>query len=244
MGQNEEIDMYIDEVSRFLPYPKSKKQEALDELRIDIESAMMDAKGESPVALFGTPRHTAMNVCQGQDWQNERANWRVRIFAWAIDLIIKVGFIIIYVMGGFFFLSTIIPYDEIIQWFFKSSSTTFDPSIFSGQGLLILAYISLLTITTAIAVFGYNVVLEQSFSATIGKKLLKISVVDESGIKITWKQAIIRNLSKIFFSGEFLLFFLPVDVILGMILEKQNPEKARNQRGLDILAETIVIKQK
>ncbi|MHA2247239.1 MAG: hypothetical protein ACXADY_20000 [Candidatus Hodarchaeales archaeon] len=32
------------------------------------------------------------------------------------------------------------------------------------------------------------------------------------------------------------------DVIVGLILEKQNPEKTQKQKGMDILAETIVVK--
>ncbi|MFX1514739.1 MAG: hypothetical protein ACFFC6_00375, partial [Promethearchaeota archaeon] len=51
---------------------------------------------------------------------------------------------------------------------------------------------------------------------------------------ITWTQAVIRNLSKIF-------ALLLLDVVLGMILKKQNPEKTQKQRGMDILAETIVV---
>jgi len=51
------------------------------------------------------------------------------------------------------------------------------------------------------------------------------------------RQAIIRNLSKIVL-GEFLI----LDTVLGMILERQTPERTHYQRGLDILAETIVIK--
>ena len=98
--------------------------------------------------------------------------------------------------------------------------------------------ISIFTITTVIGILGYNAILEYYFGATIGKKILNLSVVDQTGLRITWKQAIVRNFSKIIVSEE----FLPLDVILGMILEKMDPEKARKQRGLDILAETIVIK--
>lgn len=85
---------------------------------------------------------------------------------------------------------------------------------------------------------GYNAVLEYHFGATIGKRLLSLVVVDQSGVRISWKQALIRNLYKFLVSEE----LLPFDVMLGMILEKMDPEKTKNQRGLDILAETTVIK--
>ncbi|MFX0086110.1 MAG: RDD family protein, partial [Candidatus Hodarchaeota archaeon] len=119
----------------------------------------------------------------------------------------------------------------------KGTSTL---NYFSAQGLLLLLFISFLTITTVIILIGYNAVLEYYFGATIGKKILKLGVVDQTGVAINWKQAIIRNLSKILISEE----ILPFDIVLGMILGKLNPEKTRNQRGLDILAETIVIKLK
>ena len=64
-------------------------------------------------------------------------------------------------------------------------------------------------------------------------------MIDQTGIRITWKQSIIRNLTKIPLADEFLLF----DVILGMVLDKkQEPEKPTKQRAMDILAETVVVR--
>ena len=98
--------------------------------------------------------------------------------------------------------------------------------------------IMLLIITPAtIAFMLYNIVLESYYNTTIGKKILNLAVVDQSGIKISKRQAIIRNLSKIVL-GEILFF----DVILGMILVRDRSTDTRYQRGLDIIAETIVIR--
>lgn len=231
-----QIDLYIKEVSRLLPYPKSKKKEALDELRIDVQAAMKDSEGETPSMVFGTPFDVAKNVSQGHDWHNKRARWRTRLFAWMIDLIIEGSLIIIFLGVGFLILiMTVIPYDDLIQEFSNWGSGTFT---FSARVLLMTIFITFLTIVTVIILIGYNAVLEYYFGATVGKKLLNLAVVDQTGIRITWKQAIIRNFSKILISEE----LLPFDVILGMILEHLDPEKTRNQRGLDILAETIVIK--
>ncbi len=80
---------------------------------------------------------------------------------------------------------------------------------------------------------------EGLFSTTQGKKLFNLTVVDESGIKVKWSQVIIRNITKLGFSSQFLVF----DLILGLILEKQYPEKTQKQRGMDRLAETVVMKQ-
>ncbi|MHA2332739.1 MAG: hypothetical protein ACXAEU_12015, partial [Candidatus Hodarchaeales archaeon] len=63
VGLNQ-IDLYINEVSRLLPYPRSTKKEALDELRIDVQAAMRDSGGESPSTVFGNPLEVAKNVSQ------------------------------------------------------------------------------------------------------------------------------------------------------------------------------------
>ncbi|MFX0181759.1 MAG: RDD family protein [Candidatus Hodarchaeota archaeon] len=239
MGKTKElnqIDLYIKEVSRLLPYPKSKKKEALDELRIDVQAAMKDSEGESPYTVFGSPLDVAKNVSQGHDWHSKRARWLTRLFAWIIDLIIEGSLIILSLGIGFLIIIiTVMPYDDLLQEFSNWESGTIT---FSAQVLLLIVFITFLFIVALIIIIGYNAVLEYYFGATVGKKLFNLAVVDHTGIKITWKQAIIRNLSKILLSEE----LLPFDVVLGMILERLDPEKTRNQRGLDILAETIVIK--
>jgi uncharacterized RDD family membrane protein YckC len=236
--KNNQIELYIKEVSSLLPYPQSKKKMVLDELRIDVQAAMKDSGGELPSLVFDDPREVAKNICQAQNWHRNRASWSRRFFAWLIDIFIEISGLIIYLGIGFLFLILFIyPFDDLMQEFSNWESGIVDLSI---QGIILIVFITILTITTVILFVGYNAVLEYYFSATIGKKLLKITVVDQTGVRITGKQAIIRNFSKLFISEE----ILPLDVILGMILERLDPEKTRNQRGLDILAETIVIKQK
>ncbi len=241
MDKNEEsnqIDMYINQVSSLLPYPNTTKKEALDELRIDVQSARKDSEGEPLSIVFGNPRNVAQNVSQGHDWHNKRAGWSIRLLAWLIDLIMEACLVLIILGAGFLLLLVIIPFEELMLEFSSWESGTSTLKFFSPQGLLFIAIITVLTLATVAAILGYNAALEYYFGKTIGKKLLSLAVVDKTGIKITWKQAIIRNFSKIIVSEE----LLPFDVILGMILERMDPEKTRNQRGLDILAETIVIR--
>ena len=237
-AESNQIDMYINQVSRLLPYPKSTKKEALDELRIDVQSAMKDSEGKTPSLVFGDPRNVALNVSQGHDWHSERAGWGTRLLAWLIDLVMEVCLVLGILGAGFLALLVIIPFDELMSEFSSWESGTSTLKFFSPQGLLFVAILTVLTLATIVAILGYNAALEYYFSKTIGKKLLGLAVVDKTGIRITWKQAIIRNFSKIIVSEE----ILPFDAILGMILERMDPEKTRNQRGLDILAETIVIK--
>ncbi|MFX0124600.1 MAG: RDD family protein [Candidatus Hodarchaeota archaeon] len=239
MGKIEDfnqIDIYIDEVNHFLPYPKAKKIEALEELRTDVQAALKDSEGESPHKVFGDPREVAKNVSQSHDWFSERARWRTRLLAWILDLIIETGLIICLLGVGFLILiTTIIPFDELVLEFSRWENGIITPN---AQIFLMIVFITLLLIIAFIVWLGYNAALEYYFGATIGKKLLNLLVVDQTGVKINWKQAIIRNFSKLYVSEE----LLPLDVILGMILERMDPEKTRYQRGLDILAETIVIK--
>lgn len=113
------------------------------------------------------------------------------------------------------------------EWIYEEGLTL-------NQGIILLILL-LLFVVSVILILIYEVVLERVFSRTIGKKVMGLMVVDKSGIQITWAQAVIRNLSKIF---ELLLS----DVVLGMILENQDLKRTQKQRGMDILADTIVVK--
>ena len=235
------IDDYIDEISKLLPYPTSLKTKLLAGLRIDVETAMEGSQDKHPSVVFGAPRNVAKNFSKSQNWGMKRAGWWSRILAYLIDITIGGTFLIVYFLGGIITILTLfVPIDEIPDLF--QGSWGFDEpmpiqlDLTLGETILFLLLLFSLVGSTILVFSGYIVGLEGYFSATIGKKLLKLSVVDVSGIKITWYQAIVRNLSKI------LGGFLPVDLILGMFLERHTPDKVKKQRGLDILAETIVIK--
>ncbi len=236
MKRNEKrisIDEYINEVSRLLPYPKEQKREALEVLRSDVSSAMKDSEDTIPSSVFGNPTDVAKNIVEGEGWHNRRAGWGIRIVAWSIDLFLKLSIAFLILGVGFVLMLLIMPFDELVQEFAKWETSSFETIILSP-----ITIISFLVMIPATIVFlAYNIILEHYYSATIGKRLLNLRVVDHKGIKMVGRQSIIRNLSKIVL-GEFLV----LDFMLGMILEKQTPERTQNQRGLDILAETIVIK--
>lgn len=102
---------------------------------------------------------------------------------------------------------------------------------------LILAVVLLIYVLGVVVLYSaYFIVLEKSFSATIGKKLLGLQAIDRSGIKITWKQSIVRNFTKLPGIAEFLVF----DIILGMLMMDKG--QGEYQKATDILAETIVVK--
>lgn len=84
-----------------------------------------------------------------------------------------------------------------------------------------------------IALFGFSIIyfplLEARFGRTLGKYIMKIRVVDENGRPIRLGQAIVRRLSYYF-------DLLVLDAIFIPFTDKK-------QRGLDILAKTIVVKE-
>ncbi|MFW9914104.1 MAG: RDD family protein [Candidatus Thorarchaeota archaeon] len=234
-----QINLYINEVSRLLPYPQSKKKEVLEELGVDVQAAMKDSGEKSPSIVFGTPHDTAKNVCQAQNWHNIQATWHIRFFAWLIDWIFLTIFLMMIIGVGFLATLTFMSYEEMKDEFSQWESSTYDWNSASSQAWMLMFVVLLMSIIAIIVFFGYNIGLEYYYGATIGKKFLNLIVVDQTGIRITWKQAIIRNISKILVNYTFLL---PIDVLLGILREKRDPNKAYNQRGLDIIAETIVVK--
>jgi uncharacterized RDD family membrane protein YckC len=81
--------------------------------------------------------------------------------------------------------------------------------------------------------FSYYIIPERLYGQTVGKRLFGIHVMDISGIRIGWKQAIVRNLAK--YNTE----FLPLEFILGWLIRKKNMSI---QKATDVLAETRVVK--
>lgn len=76
----------------------------------------------------------------------------------------------------------------------------------------------------------YFTVLEKNKSSTVGKSLMYLRVISRNGYNISWVQAIVRNLTKI--------FWVPIifDWAIGKILK-------RNDRILGIFTKTIVVNE-
>ncbi len=239
----DQISAYIEAVSKFLPYSYDKKKEVLNEIQSDVISAMKEhSPYDTPEKVFGNPREVAKNVSLSQDWHDKRAGWNVRFWAWLIDFLSIWVIISFYTVIGFGFILLFIPWDKLMKEFDRWEQVSFN-EFFTPLSIFILTVISIIAIVSFITFFLYNIILEYYYSKTVGKKIFGLTVVDLSGTKITLKQAIIRNLSKVAFD-KFVPLFLPIDTILGILLEREEKPKYHKQRGLDILAETIVIKNK
>ncbi len=210
------IDGYIKEIGAFLPYPEKRKIPVLEELRKDVQDAMGSEK-RPPSVVFGSPIEVAKNLSIAQDWGTKPAGWGTRGLASIIDFAATLGIFIIFVIAQLVLSDFQI--DEI-RW--HTMEIPFD---FLFVGIPIVGFM-----------LGYFIVLEKTYSTTIGKRLLGLIVVDESGINITWTQSLIRNFTKV----PFLTSFLPFDILFGVLSEKT---RGRKQRVLDFVAGTKVIQQ-
>ncbi len=208
------IEFYIQKINKLLPYPKSVKNAILESLEQDIVEAMKDTRNPDPTEVFGDPYTVAKNLSHSKDLGISTVGFGIRTVAYFIDFFLSLIVCIILITPTVFLIGPHVVYET-------------NPIIFIAEFfLLILGLISGIFIF-----FCYPILLEGLFSTTIGKRLFGLIVIDVSGIKITWKQAIIRNLPKT--QAEFLFF----DVLIGKYIQKTN-----NQRALDQVAETLVVR--
>ena len=79
-----------------------------------------------------------------------------------------------------------------------------------------------------VLILVYFILCEKLFAASIGKSIMRLQVKSENGRDINWPQAIVRNLTKIYW------FPIIFDWIIGRIL--------RRDRILNSITKTKVIK--
>jgi len=231
------ISSYIQEIDRLLPYSKEKKKPILKELRQEVQDTLQ-TDNRAPNLVYGSPHEVAKNLSVSQDWGTKPARWGIRTLAFVIDSILIVSICFLYLIFGFVIILGIDLWQFLTLTELGEVFEQFDQDLglasFLISGFLILFY----ALGTLIIFFAYFIVFEKVFSATIGKKLLGLQTVDISGIRLTWKQAIVRNFTKLPGFVE----FLPFDIILGMLMNERG--QGEYQKATDILAETIVVKQK
>jgi len=215
---------YLNQIESYFPYPKSKRQEAIENLRQDVEEALNDSEKIDPLEVFGSPLDVARNYSLNYDWSTEPAGYKIRAIAYGIDLLASLGILSITFLLGSLFLNW--PYflavRPIVKKFGGSESWSFL--------LLFILPMILLYAGIWIVSFGHQTVFEHKYATTIGKKILGLTVCDLSGIRITWDQALTRNLAKM----------LP-GVILLEILSHKVRTSSGYQREADITAGTVVI---
>lgn len=102
-------------------------------------------------------------------------------------------------------------------------------SIFAGQQNLNPFYHAF-TVIAPILILVYFIFLEKTKGSTVGKSLMYLRVISRNGYSISWIQAIVRNLTKV--------FWLPIifDWAIGKLL-------TRKDRLLGIFTKTVVVNE-
>jgi uncharacterized RDD family membrane protein YckC len=116
---------------------------------------------------------------------------------------------------------------DLAEKFFDETLESSDTGLF--WYILLIIYLTI----TLLFLVSYIFFMEPIFATTIGKKIFGMRVIDDSGIKITWKQSLVRNIVKI--QGE----FLPFDIILGWLM--RNEQVGSFRRATEIAANTRVV---
>lgn len=231
------IKLYIKKIDYWLPQPKEKVKRLLENLKEEILEAIQDTGDPDPVVAYGDPYQIAKGLSLSQDWGFEPATWKNRFLAFIVDILIIVSACFAYLLFGLvvFFginIQQALNINEISEALnLLRGDLEIAPFLVSGFFLLFYGSGAILLYS------AYFVVLEKSYSVTIGKKLLGLLVVDISGVRMTWKQSIVRNFTKL----PGIIEFLPFDIILGML--KMDKGHGESQKGTDFLAETIVIRR-
>lgn len=215
------LNKYIEEVSRLLPYSRTEKQPVLDDLQDDLQEAVHSDPTQDLYTTFGSPREVARNLSKSHDWNIRPAGWIVRTLAFLVDFLILLVLAFTSIITGLVSLSNTINFDKVELFEF----------------IILFSVLGFIGLSPVIIMFLYFVVSEKLWATTIGKWVFKLRTVDVSGIKPTWKQVIIRNFTK--FQGE----FLPFDIIIGMLMEKEKGTPGRYQRATDILVDTMVVRK-
>lgn len=78
-----------------------------------------------------------------------------------------------------------------------------------------------------ILIFAYFIFCEKTYGATVGKSIMYLQVRSKNGARISWPQAIVRNITKIYW------FPIIFDWAIGKILQ--------TDRLLNTITKTVVI---
>jgi uncharacterized RDD family membrane protein YckC len=181
------------------------------------------------------------------------AGMLTRFLAWLVDALVSALLLIAVTLLPVFgiYLGSFLLVSGLVFFFVRKARDPTQPQLLplamTGFGLflvgagLAMALISP-TLGWALAFvlyffidWGYSIFLEGLWSGqTVGKRFLGLRVIQESGVRITWLQAFLRNLAR---PVDRLPFFYLVGGLAALFTTSQ-------QRLGDLLAGTIVIKER
>lgn len=206
------VDEYILKVRKIIPNHSKDLALPLEHLKNELEEILEAEGNKSPYEIYGSPEIVAKNIVQSNNFSQKNANLVFRSLAYVIDLVLSI------VIGVLIMFIPVIFITSLDTYYF----------MYMTSPIKLLVFLFVVSIPLYSIIF-YPMILEGYYSRTPGKWLFRIWTVDESGIKITWNQAVIRSLTK---TIPILLFI----EVFYMIKDRST------RRKLDTIALTRVVK--
>jgi uncharacterized RDD family membrane protein YckC len=194
---------YIESVLQYMPRATPLRTQIALELRGHFaERAANGQSVEEIAAKLGDPARLAESYLSAVPLVS--VGFRTRMAAKVLDWIAVVGAVLaIFVPPG------------LLVWYLD-----YKPLLAFGAPLVIL--------TGVLLFLAYTVIAEWQWGQTVGKRLLGLRVVQESGARISFGQAIVRSLPSLF-----QVFFL--DALFALFTDK-------HQRAFEMLSKTRVVR--
>lgn len=202
------IDQYIDSVLSCIPAGEPRERIEMD-LRGHIAERMDRGQtGEEAVSQFGDPRVLAESYLAAVPMVP--GSFFSRVAAAFIDIpsVIVSGFVLFYA-----------------AWkLFGATDTSFVAAILSGNRIAISLCFATLVVMSPL----YYIIADSTTGQTVGKAILGLRVVRESGARVSVGQAFVRQIPLMF------SFYL-IDALFALFTEKK-------QRAFELISKTRVIK--
>jgi uncharacterized RDD family membrane protein YckC len=207
-------DDYIDSVVKYMPRATPLRAQIALELRGHIAERVATGQSlDDIVRQLGDPSTLAESYLSAVPLVGA-SFWR-RAAAKALDVLVLTG-------AGFVIFAPL----AWLLWYSSSVGTAIDAT--GIQHEMILAFMPLFAIVTVSLLFlVYSVVSEWQWGQTIGKYLLGVRAVRESGARVSIGQAFVRHLPVI-------LEVFWIDCLFALFTEK-------HQRAFEMLSKTRVV---
>lgn len=208
------VDDYVQAVLRKVSLPQAERQRIENDLRAHLEAAIQSGEPlQAVLARMGSPEEVAA-AFMGQVHLEYSSFWR-RLAAFAIDMALIILPLPVLAAIGVAASNLIPPHPETATDYITGAVVIL---IMISSGLMAMSII-----------FLYFPILEGRFGQTLGKRLLGMRVLKENGLPIGYREAFLRRIS-------FYFDIFPFDALFIPFTEK-------HQRGFDIIARTVVIKE-
>lgn len=205
------VDKYIQEVLNHIHASPAERERFEADLRAHFQEAMEAGESfEQVAARLGPPLEVAEGF-MAEVSLVYAGFWR-RLAAFAIDMLLI-----------FLVLGTVLSISAILANLVPREPRGFEILV----GAVLIALIIGFVLVGFGTVFLYFPILEGRFGQTLGKRLLGLRVLKESGMKIGYREAFLRRIS----------YYFEVIVVDALFI----PFTEKRQRAFDIVARTVVV---